>query len=140
MNPIASTILLVSLTALPVVSMAAHVQPVVCIALPKAQLGQGNNSPVDVSEPVRTMLGQYMAGPSPLLPGSQPQPTRFVAGWKVNSGRLNRSQTTYITVKVRPNTRAKALNLADAASDDVAAFVVGVAVVVVFMIHTPERC
>ena len=64
MNPIASTILLVSLTALPVVSMAAHVQPVVCIALPKAQLGQGNNSPVDVSEPVRTMLGQYMAGPS----------------------------------------------------------------------------
>jgi len=50
--------------ALPAVSMAAHAPPIVCIALPKAQLGQGNNSPVDVSEPVRTMLGEYMAGPS----------------------------------------------------------------------------
>jgi hypothetical protein len=48
----------------PAISMAAQTPPVVCIALPKAQLGQGNNSPVDVSEPVRTMLGQYMAGPS----------------------------------------------------------------------------
>ncbi len=36
----------------------------VCIALPKAQLGQGNNSAIDVSEPVRTTLGTYMAGPS----------------------------------------------------------------------------
>jgi hypothetical protein len=44
--------------------MAAATAPVVCIALPKAQLGQGNNSPVDVSEPLRTMLGQYLAGPS----------------------------------------------------------------------------
>ena len=28
----------------------------VCIALPQAQLGQGNNAPTDVSEPVRTAL------------------------------------------------------------------------------------
>jgi hypothetical protein len=46
------------------VSPAAAAVPVVCIALPKAQLGQGNNSAVDVSEPVRTALGQYMAGPT----------------------------------------------------------------------------
>ncbi len=38
--------------------------PAVCITLPKAQLGQGNNATVDVSEPVRTTLGQYMAGPN----------------------------------------------------------------------------
>jgi hypothetical protein len=38
--------------------------PVICIGLPKAQLGQGNNSAVDVSEPVRTTLGLYMAGPT----------------------------------------------------------------------------
>jgi hypothetical protein len=66
MNHIPATLialLLVSLS-LPAASLAAHATPVVCIALPKAQLGQGNNSPVDVSEPVRTMLGQYMAGPS----------------------------------------------------------------------------
>jgi len=57
-------IIAVLLTALPAVSMAAtHATPVVCIALPRAQLGQGNNA-ADVSEPVRTMLGQYMAGPS----------------------------------------------------------------------------
>ena len=37
---------------------------VVCITLPAAQLGQGNNSPIDVSEPVRTTLGTYMAGPA----------------------------------------------------------------------------
>ena len=36
----------------------------VCIALPQAQLGQGNNSPTDVSEPVRTALGTFMAGPA----------------------------------------------------------------------------
>ena len=42
----------------------AAVPTTVCIALPKAQLGQGNNSPVDVSEPVRTTLGTYMAGPA----------------------------------------------------------------------------
>jgi hypothetical protein len=52
------------LSILSLTAMAAAIPPVVCIALPKAQLGQGNNSPVDVSEPVRTMLGQYMAGPS----------------------------------------------------------------------------
>jgi hypothetical protein len=32
--------------------------------MPKAQLGQGNNSPTDVSEPVRATLGTYMAGPA----------------------------------------------------------------------------
>jgi hypothetical protein len=37
---------------------------VVCITPPAAQLGQGNNSAVDVSEPVRTSLGTYMAGPA----------------------------------------------------------------------------
>jgi hypothetical protein len=36
----------------------------ICIALPQAQLGQGNNSPTDVSEPVRTALGTFMAGPA----------------------------------------------------------------------------
>jgi hypothetical protein len=46
------------------VAFAKSATPVVCIALPKAQLGQGNNAAVDVSEPVRTTLGQYMAGPS----------------------------------------------------------------------------
>jgi hypothetical protein len=45
-------------------AFAGTAAPVVCIGLPKAQLGQGNNSAVDVSEPVRTTLGQYMAGPS----------------------------------------------------------------------------
>ena len=38
--------------------------PLVCVAMPKAQLGQGNNSPTDVSEPVRATLNKYMAGPS----------------------------------------------------------------------------
>ena len=59
-----SLIATVLLSVLPLVSLAAAATPVVCIALPKAQLGQGNNSAVDVSEPVRTTLGQYMAGPS----------------------------------------------------------------------------
>jgi hypothetical protein len=45
-------------------ALAKTATPVVCIALPKAQLGQGNNAAVDVSEPVRTTLGQFMAGPS----------------------------------------------------------------------------
>lgn len=54
----------VLLTVLHTVSFAGAIAPVVCIALPKAQLGQGNNAAVDVSEPVRTTLGQYMAGPS----------------------------------------------------------------------------
>jgi hypothetical protein len=43
---------------------AAAGRAVVCIALPAAQLGQGNNSPTDVSEPVRTTLGTFMAGPA----------------------------------------------------------------------------
>ena len=64
MNHIPSTILAVLLTAAAGRVDGRAAPPVVCIALPKAQLGQGNNSPVDVSEPVRTMLGQYMAGPS----------------------------------------------------------------------------
>lgn len=43
---------------------AGAAKAVVCITLPAAQLGQGNNSPTDVSEPVRTTLGTYMAGPA----------------------------------------------------------------------------
>jgi hypothetical protein len=50
-----------------VMSNASAGVPVVCIAMPKAQLGQGNNSPTDVSEPVRTTLGGYMAGPTVTL-------------------------------------------------------------------------
>jgi len=64
MNRISSLIVAALLASVHAVSLAAHGLPVVCIALPKAQLGQGNNSPVDVSEPVRTTLGQYLAGPS----------------------------------------------------------------------------
>lgn len=45
-------------------AQAAGTPATVCIALPKAQLGQGNNAPTDVSEPVRVTLGQYMAGPA----------------------------------------------------------------------------
>jgi hypothetical protein len=52
------------LTSVSAVTWAKAATPVVCIALPKAQLGQGNSAAVDVSEPVRTTLGQYMAGPS----------------------------------------------------------------------------
>jgi hypothetical protein len=52
------------LLALNTAATANAATPTVCIALPKAQLGQGNNAAVDVSEPVRTALGQYMAGPS----------------------------------------------------------------------------
>ena len=51
------------LAALNTAASANTATPTVCIALPKAQLGQGNNAAVDVSEPVRTTLGQYMAGP-----------------------------------------------------------------------------
>jgi hypothetical protein len=64
MKALSSIGIAVLLISLHTVSMGAASVPVVCIALPKAQLGQGNNSPVDVSEPVRTTLGQYMAGPS----------------------------------------------------------------------------
>jgi hypothetical protein len=52
------------LAALGTTAPVGAATPTVCIALPKAQLGQGNNAAVDVSEPVRTTLGQYMAGPS----------------------------------------------------------------------------
>ena len=51
------------LLALGTAVSAMAATPTICIALPKAQLGQGNNAAVDVSEPVRTTLGQYMAGP-----------------------------------------------------------------------------
>jgi hypothetical protein len=57
---LAATLLLVLSTA----ASANPAAPTVCITLPKAQLGQGNDSAVDVSEPVRTTLGQYMEGPS----------------------------------------------------------------------------
>ena len=56
-----ATLLLAALSA---AASANPATPTVCIALPRAQLGQGNNAAVDVSEPVRTTLGQYMAGPS----------------------------------------------------------------------------
>lgn len=60
--------LLLAATALATVTPQAAgsgaTKAVVCIALPAAQLGQGNNSPTDVSEPVRTTLGTYMAGPA----------------------------------------------------------------------------
>jgi hypothetical protein len=75
LNPIrfAVTTLAVSLAALnapaafPASVTAVATTTSVCIALPKAQLGQGNNSPTDVSEPVRTTLGSYMAGPTVTL-------------------------------------------------------------------------
>jgi hypothetical protein len=51
------------LAALGTAASANTAAPTICIALPKAQLGQGNNAAVDVSEPVRTTLGQYMTGP-----------------------------------------------------------------------------
>jgi hypothetical protein len=61
----------------------------------------------------------------------------------VNSGRLNHSHKIYMIGTAIPNTTANVLNLADAASDDVAALargddvdVAGVAMVV-FMIRTP---
>jgi hypothetical protein len=57
---LAATLLLATLSA----GASATVAPTVCIAPPRAQLGQGNNAAVDVSEPVRNTLGQYMAGPS----------------------------------------------------------------------------
>jgi len=63
----------------------------------------------------------------------------------VKSGRLNHSHSKYMIGTEIPNATANVLNLADAASDDVAALargedvdVVGVAMVV-FMIRTPEH-
>ncbi len=45
--------------------LASGATPVtICLALPKAQLGQGVNSGTDVSEPVRTALTSFMAGPA----------------------------------------------------------------------------
>src|SRR3954452_5304910 len=63
---------------------------------------------------------QYMAGPSPLLAAAHQKSTRFVPGWKVNSGRLNHSHRIYMTGTAIPNATANALNLTDVASDDVA--------------------
>ena len=56
---------MVPMSAAPVYAEGTATTPAtICIALPQAQLGQGNNSPTDVSEPVRTTLGTYMAGPA----------------------------------------------------------------------------
>src|SRR3954449_12045622 len=68
---------------------------------------------------------QYMAGPSPLLAAAHQKSTRFVPGWYVNSGRLNHSHKIYMIGTAIPNTTANVLNLADAASDDVAALARG---------------
>src|SRR5262245_28859933 len=82
---------------------------------------------------------QYMAGPSPLLPASHPQPKRLVAGWKVNSGKLNRSQTTYMIGMAIAKPMANALNLAETAKDErcAAADCVAVLVVVLVMTRSP---
>jgi hypothetical protein len=54
-----------ALCALVVATASAQPAPKsLCLTLPKAQLGQGNNAQADVAEPVRTALGQYMAGPA----------------------------------------------------------------------------
>jgi len=45
-------------------ALRAEAAASLCIPLPKAQLGQGNNAPTDVSEPVRAALSAYMAGPA----------------------------------------------------------------------------
>ncbi len=46
-------------------NVAAAAAPVtVCLTPPKAQLGQGNDTMTDVSEPVRLALGKFMAGPA----------------------------------------------------------------------------
>src|SRR5262245_45289811 len=86
---------------------------------------------------------QYMAGPSPLRAAAHQKSTRFVAGWKVNSGRLNHSQATYMIGTEIPKTTTKALNLADAARDEVARAVLAVDVdcvaAVVIMIRIPGR-
>jgi hypothetical protein len=69
---------------------------------------------------VATQPYQYMAGPSPLLAASQPQANRFVAGWKVKSGRFNSTQITYITGEVIAIATVNALNLVDEANVDLA--------------------
>src|SRR5882757_4687183 len=83
---------------------------------------------------------QYMAGPSPLRAASQPQAMRFVAGWKVKSGRFQSTQIAYITGAVMPKATTKVLNLAEAANDDVDGVVRLVVAVVVIMSRTPARC
>src|SRR5262249_15199558 len=86
---------------------------------------------------------QYIVGPSPLRAGPHQNSTRFVAGWKVNRGRLNHSQATYTIGTEIPNTTTKALNLADVAKDEVALTALAVDVdcvaAVVIMIRTPGR-
>lgn len=46
------------------VALANPAAATVCLTMPKAQLGQGNHSPTDVSEPVRGTLVTYMSGPA----------------------------------------------------------------------------
>jgi hypothetical protein len=48
----------------PAVALADATPATVCITMPKAQLGQGNNAPTDVSEPVRGTLVTYLSGPA----------------------------------------------------------------------------
>jgi len=61
----------------------------------------------------------------------------------VKNGRLNHSQSKYITGMAIPNATANVLNLVDAANDDVAALALGDdfdvdgVAMVVFMIRTP---
>src|SRR5262245_808329 len=86
---------------------------------------------------------QYMVGPSPLLAGPHQNSTRFVAGWNVNSGRLNHSQATYTIGTEIPNTMTKVLNLADAAKDEVPRAALALeedcVAAVVLMTQTPGR-
>src|SRR4051794_9600858 len=83
---------------------------------------------------------QYIAGPSPLLAASHPSTIRFVAGWKVNSGRFQNRQTKYNNGQTIAKVIAKVLNLADVASDDVDERAETVVVVVVVMIRSPGYC
>lgn len=55
MNRFTSMVVTMLLLQVAMGSVAAPVAPVICLPLPKAQLGQGNNSAVDVSEPVNPM-------------------------------------------------------------------------------------
>lgn len=56
---------LAGLVALGCASLAGATTPVtLCLSPPKAQLGQGNDTMKDVSEPVRVSLGKFMAGPA----------------------------------------------------------------------------
>jgi hypothetical protein len=85
---------------------------------------------------------QYIAGPSPLRDASHPKTIRFVAGWKVKSGKFQNRQTRYSNGHTMANVTTKVLNLAEVASDDVdglAPTAVGLVVVVV-MTRTPACC